>query len=115
MPMRTSRHGDSVPLVTTPPPSIALPGRGMPRPVRRNGRRRAAGRASPPAPAGAAPGAPLAPLAPEATPHAAHRAGADEPRALLAAPAEPALDRPALLGQVVAVERQARLEAQRVA
>ena len=41
--------------------------------------------------------------------------GADEARRLLAAPAEAGLDRAAVLGQVVAVEVEARLEAQRVA
>ena len=40
---------------------------------------------------------------------------ADEARVLLAAPAEAGLDRPAVLGQVVAVEVEADLEAQRVA
>ena len=43
------------------------------------------------------------------------RLRADEPRLLLAAPAEPGLDRVAVLGQVVAVEVEADLEAQRVA
>ena len=40
--------------------------------------------------------------------------GADEARVLLAAPAEPGLDRAALLHQVVAVEVKADLQAQRV-
>ena len=43
------------------------------------------------------------------------RLGADEARRLLAAPAEAGLDRPARLHQVVAVEVEAGLQAQRVA
>ena len=31
--MPTSRHGDSVPLVTSPPPTTGLPWRAMPAPV----------------------------------------------------------------------------------
>ena len=45
----------------------------------------------------------------------AHRVGADEAGVLLAAPAQPGLDRAAILGQVVAVEVEAGLHAQRVA
>src|SRR5204863_8322697 len=47
--------------------------------------------------------------------HGAHRLGADEVRLLLAAPAQPRLDRPALRREVVAVEVIAHLQAQRVA
>src|ERR1700752_127872 len=43
------------------------------------------------------------------------RLGSDEARVLLAAPPEPGLDRPARLHQVVAVEVEADLQAQRVA
>src|SRR4051794_29608739 len=47
-------------------------------------------------------------------PRTSHRLGADEARGLLAAPAQPGLDRPARLHEVVAVEVEADLEAQRV-
>ena len=47
--------------------------------------------------------------------HGAHGVGADEAGVLLAAPAEAGLDRAALLHQVVAVEVEAHLQAQRVA
>src|SRR5256885_10473400 len=47
--------------------------------------------------------------------HRAHGVGADEARGLLAGPAEPGLDRPALLHEVVAVQVEADLEAERVA
>src|SRR5213076_1461835 len=43
------------------------------------------------------------------------RLGADEARLLLAAPAQPGLDGPPILGEVVAVEVKAGLEPQRVA
>src|SRR6185437_8538331 len=44
-----------------------------------------------------------------------YRFGADEARVLLATPSEPGLDRAARLHQVVAVEVEADLQAQRVA
>src|SRR6185295_19074874 len=47
--------------------------------------------------------------------HGPDGVGADEAGVLLAAPPEAGLDRPAVLGQVVAVQRQAGLEAQGVA
>ena len=86
--------GSCVPLVTTPPPTTSLPCRAMPGPVMTNG-------ASFSRRAGLARGA--------------HGVAADEARVLLAAPAQAGLDRAALLHQVVAVEVEADLEAQRVA
>ena len=92
--MPTPRQGDSVPLVTSPPPTTGLPWRGIPGPVIANGTSFSAGPASR---------------------TARHGLGADKARVLLAAPAQAGLDRPALLHQVVAVEVEADLEAQRVA
>ena len=94
MPIPTSRHGDIVPLVTTPPPTTGLPWRAIPGPVSLKGTSFSAGPAS----------------------RAARTASdADEAGVLLAAPAQAGLDRAALLHQVVAVEVEADLEAQRVA
>ena len=94
MPIPIPRLGDSVPEVTSPPPATGLPWRAMPGPVITNG------------------------TSFSAVPSVARRAhgvGADEAGVLLAAPAQPGLDRPAVGGQVVAVEVEADLEAQRVA
>ena len=88
------RHGLSVPHVTSPPPAIGLPWRAMPGPVRAKG---TSCSAVPFSRAGR------------------DRVGADEARGLLAAPAEAGLDRVAVLGEVVAVEVEADLEAQGVA
>ena len=84
-----------MPEVTTPPPTTGLPWRAIPWPVTANGTSRSA--------------------VPSARSRAAHGVGADEAGRLLAAPAEAGLDRAAVLGQVVAVEVEARLQAQRVA
>ena len=92
--MPTPSDGDIVPLVTSPPPTTGLPWRGDAGPVHDEGDE-LLGRAR---------------LA-----HGAHGVGADEARVLLARPAEAGLDRAARLHQVVAVEVEADLEAQRVA
>ncbi len=78
----------------SPPASTGLPWRGMPAPSISNG------------------------ASFSAVPSRRARAiglGADEPRLLHAAPAEPGLDRVALGGEVVAVQVEADLEPQRVA
>ncbi len=92
--MPTPRHGESVPLVTSPPPThrVALARDAGAVDRERDELLRRAGRA-----------------------HGAHGLGADEAGVLLAAPAEPGLDRAALDAQVVAVEVKAGLQAQRVA
>ena len=93
MPIPTPSDGDIVPLVTSPPPTTGLPWRAMPG-LHHEGDELLAR-------AGLALGA--------------HRLGADEARVLLARPAEAGLDRAARLREVVAVEVEADLEAQRVA
>ena len=92
--MPCSRLGESVPEVTSPPPSTGLPWRAMPGPVRTNGTSFSCGPASR---------------------VVGDRLGADEAGGLLHAPAEAGLDRAARLHQVVAVEVKADLEPQRVA
>ena len=92
--MPEPRLGESVPAVTSPPPTTGLPWRAMPGPVITNGTSRSAGPSSR---------------------AARDRLGADEARVLLAAPAQAGLDRAAVLHQVVAVEVEADLQAQRVA
>ena len=94
IPMPRSRHGENVPLVTSPPPSDRVALTGDPGPSIANGTSFSAG-----------PGGP----------RGGDRLRADEPRVLPAAPAEAGLDRPAILAQVVAVEVEAGLEPQRVA
>src|SRR3954467_10316459 len=94
MPMPIPRHGDMVPDVTSPPPTTGLPWRRDP---------------------GTSHGERDELLVRSGLADRADGLGADEPRVLLAAPAEAGLDRPALLHQVVAVEVEADLQAQRVA
>ena len=98
MPAPRSSEGAKVPLVTVPasasPTSTGFPSRGIPAPSIRNG---ASFSAVPSARA------------------AGDRLGADEPRRLLAGPAEPGLDRVALGRELVAVQREADLEPQGVA
>ena len=81
--------GDDSP--RSPSMRTGLPWRGIPGPVKANGTSFCSGSKS------------------------AQGVGADEARVELAAPAEAGLDRVAVLGQVVAVEVEADLEAQRVA
>ena len=94
IPIPRSRHGEKVPLVTSPPPITGLPWRAIPGPSISNATSFSAG------PARARRG---------------HGLGADESGLLGAAPAETRLDRAAILAEVVAVQVKAGLEPQRVA